>query len=1737
MAWPTATDYNEAVQDLRQSVGDEELREGQAAVNPLGLPMIWSGNFADVYKIHNAKSGNTWALKCFTRKIAGQADRYQHISTHLDRARLPFMVDFKYLDQGIRIRGEWYPALKMRWVEGGIPLNQFVEQYLNRPRTLKDLLSLWVKMADRLRKAKIAHADLQHGNVLLVPRADRRLALKLIDYDGMHVPALSGSRSAELGHPAFQHPQRGREGIYSAEVDRFSNLAIYSAIHCLTVGREKVWERFNNDDNLLFREDDFRSPADSDVFQTLWHLPDADSRALVGRLILACTRPLDQSPLLDEVTNGQVFPLTSAEEATVESILDSKTQTAPAAVAEPVETASSVPPSEGPTTEPLPSAESEPTVKPLPDWMSLPGTSESATPQRRRTWLSPLAVPRLFDWLLAKIVGEENVILQKFLRVITVSGLLVLIGLFVYAPDYLFNYLGFRAAQVPAESAPLSEDTASLINSLGMKFKLIPAGEFMMGSPEDDPDKKSGETPHRVRITKPFYLGVHEVTQEQYEKVMEKNPPGFKDPSRPVEKVSWDDATAFCAKLSAIDTGFDYRLPTEAEWEYACRAGTRTPYSCGDDLDPQFMWFLDNSDGKTHPVGQKLPNAWGLYDMHGNVREWCQDRYGEGYYSNSALADPVGPTSGSRRVCRGGSWSDSPWICRSANRDWGPPDIRVNYLGFRVAAVPVKSAPLPEDTASPPDPEPEETPAPKPTELPEITNGIGMKFKLIPAGEFMMGSPEDDPDKSDDETPQHRVQITKPFCLGVHEVTQEQYEKVMEKNPSRFKEPSHPVDSVTWDNATAFCAKLSAMDTGFDYRLPTEAEWEYACRAGTTTRYSFGDDLDPQYAWFRGNSDGKTHPVGQKRPNAWGLYDMQGNVAEWCQDWYGERDYANSPLADPVGPASGRGHVLRGGWWTAYATSCRSAYRGSGRAVVQNYILGFRVAAVPAESAPLSEDTAPLLEPEPEATTAPKPAELPEIANSIGMKFKLIPAGEFMMGSKSAAETSQHRVRITKPFYLGVHEVTQEQFEKVMVGNPSRAKEPSRPVEMVSWDDATAFCAKLSAMDTGFDYRLPTEAEWEYACRAGTTTRYSCGDDLDPQFAWFRDNSGRMTHPVGQTRPNGWGLYDMHGNVWEWCQDWFDEDYYANSPSADPAGPTSGSYRVRRGGSCLHDAQYDCTSANRLWGRPGFRLVDIGFRVVLIPAESAPLSEDTASPLEPEPEATIAPKPAPKPTELPGDITNNIGMKFKLIPAGEFMMGSPKDDRDKSGDETPQHRVRITKPFYLGVHEVTQEQYEKVMEENPSRFKDRSRPVERVSWEDATAFCEKLSEMDTRFEYRLPTEAEWEYACRAGTRTRYSCGEDLHPQYAWFRDNSGGRMTHRVGQTRPNGWGLYDMHGNVNEWCQDKYDGGYYANSSLADPVGPTSSSSRVVRGGSWSGGPRDCRSADRNGKTPGSWDSSLGFRVAQVPAESAPLAKDRASPPEPGPEATTAPEPAPKPTELPEITNSIGMKFKLIPAGEFMMGSPEDDPYKRANETPQHRVRITKPFYLGVHEVTQEQYEKVMEENPSHFKEPSRPVERVSWDNATAFCAKLSAMDTGFDYRLPTEAEWEYACRAGTTTRYSCGDDLDPQCAWFRDNSDRKTHPVGQKRPNGWGLYDMHGNVHEWCQDWFGSYDTNSPLADPVGPTSGSCRVDRGGSWDFPPLLCKSAIRDRNTPDSAGGILGLRGGILGFRVAQVPAD
>ncbi len=241
-------------------------------------------------------------------------------------------------------------------------------------------------------------------------------------------------------------------------------------------------------------------------------------------------------------------------------------------------------------------------------------------------------------------------------------------------------------APTPAESGDMPSE---ITNSIGMRLKLIPAGEFLMGSPETEAGRKDDEKQHRVRITKPFYLGVHEVTQAEYKRVMGTNPSHFQGARNPVESVSWDDAVNFCQRLSDLpaerSAGHVYRLPTEAEWEYACRAGTTTAYSFGDSATAlgEYGWYGVNSQNMSHPVGEKEANGFGLYDMHGNVWEWCEDRHGE--YPGVDTTDPHGPSTGSVRVFRGGGWGGTPASVRSANRDWYSPGNRDISLGFRLA--------------------------------------------------------------------------------------------------------------------------------------------------------------------------------------------------------------------------------------------------------------------------------------------------------------------------------------------------------------------------------------------------------------------------------------------------------------------------------------------------------------------------------------------------------------------------------------------------------------------------------------------------------------------------------------------------------------------------------------------------------------------------------------------------------------------------------------------------------------------------------------------------------------------------------------------------------------------------------------------------------------------------------------------------------------------------------------------
>lgn len=543
-------------------------------------------------------------------------------------------------------------------------------------------------------------------------------------------------------------------------------------------------------------------------------------------------------------------------------------------------------------------------------------------------------------------------------------------------------------------------------------------------------------------------------------------------------------------------------------------------------------------------------------------------------------------------------------------------------------------------------------------------------FVWIEPGAFVMGTSLSEPDRQQDEV-QHTVILSRGFWLSNHEVTQGEYMAVMGENPSFYKgDTNRPVENVHWNNAVEYCKKLTEKDraagritTQQEYRLPTEAEWEYAARAGTTGQRHGELDL---IAWWAGNSEFRTHPVKTKAANAWGLYDMIGNVEEWCADWRDE--YPTGTAVDPIGPElvddSGSVRVVRGGSWANQPEQARSAYRVSFRPYMRTDYLGFRTAL---SAGPTTQFVAPSITASPRAVTV-RPGQTARftvmvagtapltfqwqlngvdipgataadytvnnaqlanageyrvvVSNSVGSVtstsapltinqqagtsgFVWIQPGTFVMGSPSSEVGRsdgeiQHTVTLTQGFWLSDHEVTQSEYRSVMGFNPSFFKgDLNRPVETVSWDDAVRYCQKLTERERAAGlitaqeaYRLPTEAEWEYAARAGTTeARHG---ELDA-IAWWSGNSGNQTRPVKQKVPNAWGLYDMIGNVWEWCSDWYGA--YPTGNVTNPTGPGSGTDRVDRGGGWGSGAER-ARSAYRDGDDPGTRFT-LGFRPAL----------------------------------------------------------------------------------------------------------------------------------------------------------------------------------------------------------------------------------------------------------------------------------------------------------------------------------------------------------------------------------------------------------------------------------------------------------------------------------------------------------------------------------------------------------
>jgi formylglycine-generating enzyme required for sulfatase activity len=599
------------------------------------------------------------------------------------------------------------------------------------------------------------------------------------------------------------------------------------------------------------------------------------------------------------------------------------------------------------------------------------------------------------------------------------------------------------------------------------------------------------------------------------------------------------------------------------------------------------------------------------------------------------------------------------------------------------------------------------------------------------------------------------------------------------------------------------------------------------------------------------------------------------------------------------------------------------------------------------------------------------------------------------------------------------------------------------------------------------------------------------------------------------------------------------------------------------------------------------------------------------------------------------EIAPGVKMTFCWCPPGEFLMGSPASEQGRESAREEQVKVTMSKGFWIAKTEVTQSQWAAVMGSNPmdgigpygkphpEKNKGPNLPIVGVSWEDAQKFMEKINANLGNADggkMALPTEAQFEYAARAGEVGKYPGGS--LDEVAWHDGNSGG-YPKPVGTKKANAWGLQDMNGSAWEWVQDCYSvelpGG-------TDPIAKEIGLDRVIRGGCWFKEAARCRLATRSYRWQGASQCfSIGFRIVRNgwPVE---VSKPAIDPEIKGPNVTKISYQSPdleksfeqtgpntwmigevvytevkrnewhvhlrQPGEidarvqidlsemkiifrgqepkavypllsaskqLPDavkaaietarqskadaakalsdkgITNSIGMKLMPIPKGKLKMGSGVQGEGYWFKE-PRHEVTLTRDFYLGAVEVTQAQYSKLMGNNPSFFQgkevkgvdSSNHPVDRVSWDDAVKFCKKLSELPeekaAGRVYRLPTEAEWEYACRAGSNAPFSFGGlELADDYGWFSPNSKGKTQPVGQKEPNAWGLYDMHGNVEEWCSDWSGDYPEGA-VSDPTGPQEGILRIYRGGCWLYDPVMCKSGVRGNGfRPDTRSNYLGFR--------------
>ena len=843
------------------------------------------------------------------------------------------------------------------------------------------------------------------------------------------------------------------------------------------------------------------------------------------------------------------------------------------------------------------------------------------------------------------------------------------------------------------------ENLTFTVNGETFTMIFVEGGSFIMGCTPEQGNCYEGERPtHKVTLTD-FYMGEFEVTQKFWHVIMGTNLreqwlanemhkegggyivtaskkidgvviPGqvlFTADERsktislygegenyPIYFINYVDCEQFCNRLNQLladqlPEGYKFRIPTEAQWEYAARGGKMSrnyTFSGSNNID-EVAWYDTNSEEKTREVGKRIKNELGIYDMSGNVWEWCRDRYNANYYSRSAFINPLGSEKGNEYVLRGGSWNQKDWSCRIATRHKAEPIAYTNNYGFRLALEhPSKLSNsgfsghpgnilIPHITAG--------------ENITFTANDVGFDMIFVEGGTFVMGCDFEQNKHSTSvvfvcdstEAPIHKVKLSN-YYLGKFEVTQKLWNAVMGTTIQQQRDLAnvnwkiynegdlYPMYYVSYEECEKFCEQLNKtlhnqLPENYCFILPTEAQWEYAARGGSKNKnYIFsGSHNINKVAWWEGNSEKGISEVGRKFSNDLGIYDMSGNVWEWCRDWFDPDYYSYGSTTNPQGALFGTQRILRGGAWNNKEWHSRITTRFYNEPRVRSANLGFRIALMPAKD---FFDVKSLKNAVQQVSSRNSSANNYNFKiHDIYFEMVFVEGGTFTMGCTSdpndcfANEEPTHSVTLSD-YYIGKYQVTQQLWTKVMGTSVRQQRNfldststlslygegDFYPMYYINYKDCEEFCDKLNQelsnlLPEGYKFALPTEAQWEYAARGGKKSKgyiYSGSDNLT-KVAWFEENSEDQTREIGRQKKNELGIYEMSGNLWEWCRDWFDGEYYNYSPSVNPTGPAHGYVRALRGGSWRSIPQ-GCRVSCRFATSPNERASNCGLRIVLV---------------------------------------------------------------------------------------------------------------------------------------------------------------------------------------------------------------------------------------------------------------------------------------------------------------------------------------------------------------------------------------------------------------------------------------------------------------------------------------------------------------------------------------------------------